>query len=345
MRACFVDSPAPIESSPLRFREVPRPEPAANQVLIRVRACGVCRTDLHVIEGELAPRKYPVIPGHQVVGVVESVGTAASRIAPGTRVGIAWLHSTDGVCEYCRAGRENLCDHAEFTGYTVDGGYADYLLADEHFVYELPEAFTDVQAAPLLCAGIIGFRSLRLSGIKPGGRLGFYGFGAAAHLAIQVALHWNVEVYVATRDERHRRLALELGARWAGGTVDQPPAPLDAAIVFAPAGEIVPAAVKALRKGGTVALAGIYMSPIPPIEYAWLYHERAILSVANNTREDGEEFLKVAAEIPIHTHTELFPLAEANRALNALKNDAINGAAVIDVALDGTGPKDPSSRS
>lgn len=333
MRACVIDSPAPIATNPLQFRELPRPEPKANQVLIRVHACAVCRTDLHVIEGELAPRKYPVIPGHQAVGVVEAIGRGASRIKPATRVGVAWLHSTDGVCEYCRAGQENLCDRADFTGYTVDGGYADYLLADERFVYALPDAFSDVQAAPLLCAGIIGFRSLRLSGAKPGGRLGFYGFGAAAHLAIQVALHWDMEVYVSTRDERHRRLALELGAKWAGGTLDQPPVALDAAIVFAPAGEIVPAALKALRKGGTVALAGIYMSPTPPIEYALLYHERVLRSVANNTREDGEQFLKVAAEIPIRTHAEVFPLAEANRALNALKNDAINGAALLDVSL------------
>jgi propanol-preferring alcohol dehydrogenase len=333
VRACVIDSPAPITTNPLQFRELPRPEPEANQVLVRVHACAVCRTDLHVIEGELAPRKYPVIPGHQAVGVVEAIGSGASRIKPGTRAGVAWLHSTDGVCEYCRAGQENLCNHADFTGYTVDGGYADYLLADERFVYALPDAFSDVQAAPLLCAGIIGFRSLRLSGAKPGGRLGFYGFGAAAHLAIQVALHWDMEVYVSTRDERHRRLALELGAKWAGGTLDQPPVALDAAIVFAPAGEIVPAALQALRKGGTVALAGIYMSPTPPIEYALLYHERVLRSVANNTREDGELFLKVAAEIPIRTHAEVFPLAEANRALNALKNDAINGAAVLDVSL------------
>jgi propanol-preferring alcohol dehydrogenase len=333
VRACVIDSPATIETNPLRLRELPRPEPHANQVLIRVHACGVCRTDLHVIEGELPRRKYPVIPGHQVVGVVEATGEGTSRIKPGTRAGVAWLHSTDGTCEYCRAGQENLCDHADFTGYTVDGGYADYLLADERFVYALPDGFTDVQAAPLLCAGIIGFRSLRLSGIKSGGRLGFYGFGAAAHVAIQVALHWNAEVYVSTRDERHRSLALELGALWAGGTLDQPPVALDAAIIFAPAGEIVPAALKALKKGGTVVLAGIYMSPTPPIEYSLLYQERVVRSVANNTRQDGEDFLKIAAEIPVRTHTEVFPLAEANRALNSLKNDAINGAAVLDVSL------------
>ena len=337
MKGCMIDSPAPIETNPLRVREVPRPVPQGSQVLIRVHACGVCRTDLHVIEGELAPRKYPVIPGHQVVGVVETVANRASRIKPGTRAGVAWLHSTDGVCEYCRAGKENLCDHAQFTGYTVDGGYAEYLLADERFVYALPDGFSDIQAAPLLCAGIIGFRSLCLSGIRSGGRLGLYGFGAAAHVAIQVALHWNAEVYVSTRDERHRRLGLELGAKWAGGGLDQPPVALDAAIIFAPAGEIIPAALRALKKGGTVALAGIHMSPTPPIDYGLLYHERVLRSVANNTREDGEQFLKLAARIPIRTRTEVFPLEEANRALNALKNDAINGAAVLNVSLGESG--------
>jgi alcohol dehydrogenase, propanol-preferring len=278
-----------------------------------------------------------VIPGHQVVGVIEAVGAGVSRFKPGARVGVAWLQSTDRVCEYCRSGRENLCDNANFTGYTVDGGYAEYIAAHEQFVYALPEGFADEHAAPLLCAGIIGFRSLRLSGIRPGQRLGFYGFGAAAHLAIQVARHWNVEVYVSTRDERHRTLALELGARWVGATLDQPPVGLDAAIVFAPAGEIVPAALKALKKGGTLTLAGIHMSPTPPLDYGLLYHERVVRSVANNTRQDGEDFLRVAAEIPIHTEVERFPLAEANRALNALKNDAIRGAAVLDVRLDGAG--------
>jgi propanol-preferring alcohol dehydrogenase len=337
MEACVLDSPAPVESNPLRFREVPRPEPGNDQVLVRVHACGVCRTDLHVVEGELPPRKSPVIPGHQVVGVIEAVGAGVIRFKLGTRVGVAWLQSTDRTCEYCRSGRENLCDNPDFTGYTVDGGYAEYIAAHEQFVYELPEGFADEHAAPLLCAGIIGFRSLRLSGIRPGEHLGFYGFGAAAHLAIQVARHWNVEVYVSTRDERHRTLALELGARWVGATLDQPPVGLDAAIVFAPAGEIVPAALKALKKGGTLALAGIQMSPTPPLEYGLLYHERVMRSVANNTREDGEQFLRVAAEIPIRTQVERFPLAEANRALNALKNDAIRGAAVLDVRLEGVG--------
>jgi len=331
VKACVLKSPAPIETNPLVFTDVPAPTAANGEVLIRVSYCGVCRTDLHVIEGELVPQKSPVIPGHQVIGVVEKLGSGSSRFSLGARVGIAWLHHTDGTCEFCRSGAENLCDHPTFTGYTVDGGYAEYAVASEDFIYAIPEQFPDERAAPLLCAGIIGFRSLRLSGIKPGGKLGFYGFGAAAHVAIQVAMHWNIDVYAATRDARHQRLALELGAKWAGATFAEPPAKLDAAIVFAPAGEIVPAALKALRKGGTLVLGGIHMSPIPSFDYDLLYQERIIRSVANNTRQDGEDFLRVAAEIPIRSHTQLFPLREANRALNALKNDAIEGAAVLKV--------------
>jgi len=336
MRACLLKSPASIETNPLVFTDVPAPQPASGEVLVRVSYCGVCRTDLHVIEGELPPQKSPVIPGHQVIGVIEKLGSGgtpgSSRFAIGTRVGIAWLHQTDGTCEFCRSGAENLCDHPTFTGYTVDGGYAEYIVAPQDFIYAIPEQFPDEQAAPLLCAGIIGFRCLRLSGIKPGGKLGFYGFGAAAHVAIQVARHWNIEVYASTRDARHQKLALELGAKWAGDTFAEPPAKLDAAIVFAPAGEIVPAALKALRKGGVLVLGGIHMSPIPSFSYDLLYQERMIRSVANNTRQDGEDFLRVAAKIPIRTHTQLFPLNEANRALNALKNDAIQGAAVLKVA-------------
>jgi alcohol dehydrogenase, propanol-preferring len=329
MKACVLPKPARIETNPLEYADVPAPQPGRGEVLVRIHYCGVCRTDLHVIEGELPQRKSPVIPGHQVVGEVEGLGESAHRFRVGARVGVAWLNHTDGVCEYCHSGAENLCDNPAFTGYTVDGGYAEYIVAPEDFVYPLPDAFPGGQAAPLLCAGIIGFRSLRLSGIKPGGRLGFYGFGAAAHVAIQVARHWNVEVYVCTRDVRHQRLALELGAKWAGGTFAEPPVKLDAAIVFAPAGEIVPAALKALRKGGELVLGGIHMSPIPSFDYDLLYQERIIRSVANNTRQDGEDFLRVAAEIPIRSHIQLFPLREANRALNALKNDAIPGAAVL----------------
>jgi alcohol dehydrogenase, propanol-preferring len=332
MKACLLRVPARIETNPLVLRDIPVPEPAAGEVLVRVSYCGVCRTDLHIIEGELKPRKTPIVPGHQVVGVVEKLGEGAHKFQLGARIGVAWLHHTDGTCEYCRSGAENLCDAPSFTGYTVNGGYAEYIIAPEDFVYAIPEGFSDQQAAPLLCAGIIGFRSLRMSGIKRGGKLGFYGFGAAAHVAIQVARHWGVEVYAATRDASHQKLATQLGAVWTGGTFDEPPVKLDASIVFAPAGSIVPPALNALRKGGTLVLGGIHMSSISSFDYDLIYHERVMRSVANNTRKDGEDFLRVAAEIPIQTHVELFPLADANRALNALKNDAISGAAVLQIA-------------
>lgn len=318
-----------MKTNPLEYGDVPTPEPAADEVLVRVRACGVCRTDLHVVEGELPPRKTPVIPGHQIVGVIEQMGERARRFRTGDRVGIAWLHRTCGACEYCRSGKENLCERASFTGYTDDGGYAEYAAAPEAFVYPIPASFADLDAAPLLCAGIIGFRSLRLSGIETGGRLGLYGFGAAAHVAIQVARHWGAEVYAFTRGLEHRKLALDLGAAWAGDSNDTPPRPLDSAIIFAPAGELVPAALRVLKKGATLALAGIHMSPIPEMDYSLLYHERVVRSVANNTRQDGEDFLRVAAAIPIRTNVQVFPLEEANHALNALKNDQVRGAAVI----------------
>jgi alcohol dehydrogenase, propanol-preferring len=330
MKACLLRAPAPVDTNPLQFADAPDPAPAPGEVLVRVKMCGVCRTDLHVVEGELPPRKSPVIPGHQIVGVVEKLGEGATRFKPGARVGIAWLHHTDGVCEYCRSGSENLCDHPSFTGYSVDGGYAEYAVAPQDFVYAIPETFANEHAAPLLCAGIIGFRSLRLSNIQSGGRLAFYGFGAAAHVAIQVALHWGVEVYACTRGKKHQQLALDLGAVWAGEAAEAPPRQLDAAIVFAPAGELVPPALKALKKGGVLVLGGIHMSPIPSFDYDLLYQERMIRSVANNTRKDGEDFLRVAAEIPIRSQVTVFPLREANRALNDLKTDRINGAAVLD---------------
>ena len=333
MKACLLRVPAAIETNPLEYAEVATQQPKSGEVLVRVRACGVCRTDLHVIEGELPPRKLPLIPGHQIVGIVERQGENTGRFGIGDRVGIAWLYRTDGTCEYCKANAENLCDNPMFTGYGVDGGYAEYIVAPEEFIYAIPAGFPDEQAAPLLCAGIIGFRSLRLSGIKAGGRLGFYGFGAAAHVAIQVARRWNVDVFASTRDHGHQELALQLGAVWAGGTFDEPPKKLDAAIIFAPAGEIVPAALRALKKGGVLVLGGIHMSPIPSFEYQLLYQERVIRSVANNTRQDGEDFLRLAAEIPIRTRVQVFPLTEANRALNALKNDAIPGAAVLRVSM------------
>jgi len=335
MKACVLPSPAPVETNPLRIADIPEPKPAAGEVLVKVHACGVCRTDLHVVEGELPPRKSPVVPGHQVVGRVEENGPAvdgaAPRFLPGVRVGVAWLHRTDGVCEYCRSGRENLCVNAAFTGWTVDGGYAEYITAPQDFVYPLPEGFADLHVAPLLCAGIIGFRTLRLSGVQPGGSLAMYGFGAAAHVAIQVARHWNIKVYAISRDPRHQQLARDLGACWAGGSGDEPPEKLDAALIFAPAGELVIDALRALKRGGTVALGGIHMSPIPPLDYQLLYHERTVRSVANNTRRDGEDFLQIAAAIPIHSEVREFALDEANQALSALKNDAIRGAAVLRV--------------
>ena len=329
MKACLLESPARVETNPLRLVEIPKPKPAAGEVLVKVHACGVCRTDLHVVEGELPARRSPVIPGHQVVGVVEERGAGADRFQPGARVGIAWLRRTCGVCGYCRSERENLCESAEFTGWTADGGYAEYVAAPQDFVYPLPEGLNDQHVAPLLCAGIIGFRTLRLSGAPPGGSLGMYGFGAAAHVAIQVARYWKMGVYAFSRDARHRKLALELGAVWAGDSFDQPPARLDAALIFAPAGELVIAALRTLKRGAVVALGGIHMSPIPSMDYGLLYHERVVRSVANNTRRDGDDFLKLAAEIPIHTEVREFALEEANQALNALKNDAIQGAAVL----------------
>jgi len=329
MKACILTAPAPVETGPLHLADIPKPVPGAGQVLIRVNACGICRTDLHVVEGELAPRKSPVVPGHQVAGVVEETGPGASRFRTGARVGVPWLHQTCGVCEFCRSGRENLCEKAVFTGWMVDGGYAEYVAAPEDFVYALPEGFGDLHAAPLLCAGIIGFRTLRLSGVEPGGTLGIWGFGAAAHIAIQVAQHWNIPVYAFSRDARHRQLALDLGAAWAGGSFDDPPVKLNGALIFAPAGELVTAALGTLKRGGTVSIGGIHMTPIPPIDYNLLYHERVVRSVANNTRRDGEDFLKVAAEIPIRTEVRLFGLEEANLALQTLKKDEIRGAAVL----------------
>jgi alcohol dehydrogenase, propanol-preferring len=334
MKACLLTHNAPIETNPLELTEVPTPAPLPHQILVKVSACGVCRTDLHVIEGELPIHHLPVIPGHQIIGRVAALGSEVTRFQLGDRVGIAWLHETCGKCEYCCAGKENLCEAATFTGHLVNGGYAEYVVAPAAFVYAIPAAFTDVGAAPLLCAGIIGFRSLRLAGLagpSPGQRLGLYGFGNAAHVAIQVARHWGVDVYAFTRDERHQTLAKQLGAVWTGGSNDQPPHKLDAGIIFAPAGELVPPALQALKKGGTLALGGIHMSQIPPLDYQWLYHERVIRSVANNTRPDGEDFLRVAAEIPLRPQVELFPLADTNRTLNALKHDVIRGAAVIQI--------------
>ena len=338
MKACLLHTPAPVGSRPLEFTDAPVPMPGADELLLRVSACGICRTDLHVVEGELAVRRTPVVPGHQVVGRVVALGAQAEGFVLEDRVGVAWLNRTCGMCRFCRNGRENLCESAQFTGWTVDGGYAEYAIVPAAFAYRLPEGFADTQAAPLLCAGIIGYRALRLTGIGDasaegawrGARVGLYGFGAAGHVSIQLAHARGAEVYVSTRDrERHQSLATELGAVWVGGATDVPPVKLDAAIIFAPAGELVPVALRALDKGGTLVTGGIHMSAIPSFEYALIYHERAVRSVANNTRADGREFLAEAARIPVRTHTETFPLSEANAALAALKHDAIRGAGVL----------------
>lgn len=331
MRAWRLDEPASIETLPLHLTDVSLPEPGPGEVRVRVRANALCRTDLHVIEGDLPPHRLPLTPGHQIVGVVDAAGPGATRFRPGDRVGVPWLRWTCGVCRFCASGRENLCERARFTGWDADGGYAEYVVAPEAFVYRLPDGFPDEQAAPLLCAGIIGYRALTLTGLTGGGRLGIYGFGGSAHVTIQVARARGTDVAVMTRNERHRRLAEELGAVWTGGTTDRPPFLLDAAIIFAPAGEIVPAALAATDRGGTVVCAGIHMSPIPAFEYALLYGERSVRSVANNTRADGEAFLREAAAIPVRTHVVPFAFAEAQDALIALKHDGFEGAGVVRV--------------
>jgi alcohol dehydrogenase, propanol-preferring len=333
VQAVTLRRPAPIETSPLQVGELPRPAPGARELLVRVKVCGVCRTDLHVAEGDLPPKHPHIVPGHEVVGVVEAFGTGASRFATGERVGIAWLRQTCGRCAYCRKGRENLCPNALFTGWDHDGGYAEYAVVREDFAYRLPDAIDDEHAAPLLCAGIIGFRAIRRAGVEPGSTVGLYGFGGSAHLAIQVLKHWNCRVFVMSRGGVHRDLAHELGADWIGDTFDRPPAPLSSAILFAPAGEIVPAAMQSLDRGGVLAIAGIYLSPIPPLDYERdLFYEREIRSVTANTRADGEEFLRIAGEISIRTHTTGIELREANRALQMLKHDELRGAAVLHVA-------------
>lgn len=332
MRAMVVSGFKAIEENPLQLREVDRPVPGPGQILIKVNYCGVCHTDLHTVEGELPEVPLPRIPGHQVVGVVEQKGDGAELFRKGDRVGVAWLYSACGHCDFCRRGLENLCLEARFTGYQVDGGYGEYLVAPESFAYELPENFPDEQAAPLLCAGIIGYRALRLSRIKPGQKLGLYGFGASAHVTIQVARHWNCRVYVFSRSQEHRQHALELGACWAGKPDELPAEKLDSAIVFAPAGEVARLALRAVDRGGTVALAGIYMSPIPEIDYEKeLYYEKCLKSVANATRQDGVEFLKMAADIPIRTEVKIYQLEEANRALYEVKHSLVKGAAVLKI--------------
>ncbi len=314
---------------PLRMAEVPIPKPGVGQVLVRVRACAVCRTDLHVVDGELSKPKLPLIPGHEIVGIVEEKGTGVDRFKIGDRVGIPWLGWTCGICSYCVGGHENLCDQARFTGYTIDGGYAEYTVADQRFCFAIPDSYGDAEAAPLLCAGLIGYRSLVKAG--NGKRLGIYGFGAAAHIVAQVARYQKRDIYGFTRpgDEEAKKFALALGAVWAGGSNELPPFQLDAAILFAPVGELVPQALRSLAKGGIVVCGGIHMSDIPSFPYEILWEERSICSVANLTRRDGEEFLALAPKVPVRTKVQTFPLEEANVALNQLRSGKVQGAAVL----------------
>ncbi len=337
MRAMILDSPG----RPLRLAEVPRPEPGPGQVLLKVHSCGVCRTDLHIVDGELTEPKLPLILGHQIVGTVVELGPKASestdalpetdapRVEAKVRVGVPWLGWTDGTCPYCLSGRENLCDQARFTGYDIDGGYAEYAVADARYCFAIPEGYPDLQAAPLLCAGLIGYRALRLAG--GGRRLGLYGFGAAAHILVQVARHQGRTTYAFTRpgDDEGQRFALRMGADWAGGSLDTPPEPLDAAIILAPVGNLVPQALRHVAKGGVVVCGGIHMSDIPSFPYEILWEERMVRSVANLTREDGHEFLHLAPQIPIRTQVRVFPLEEANEALDELRAGRIEGAAVL----------------
>jgi len=328
MRAMLLERPG----QPLRLLNVADPVPGPGQLLLRVHACGVCRTDLHIVDGELAAPRLPLVIGHQIVGRVAALGPGAGRFRPGDRVGVPWLGWTDGDCRFCRTGRENLCDGARFTGYQLDGGYAELAVADERFCFPLPAGYPDLQAAPLLCAGLIGFRALRLAGPPEAAvRLGFYGFGAAAHILVQVARHQGRQVFAFTRpgDEAARRFALARGAVWAGASGEAPPEPLDAALIFAPAGDLVPAALRAVAKGGTVVCAGIHMSDIPSFRYDDLWGERTIRSVANLTRRDGEEFLALAPRVPVKTTVRPYPLARANEALDDLRAGRLEGAAVL----------------
>ena len=330
MRAMLLRAQAPIASAPLGATALPTPEPGPGELRVRVRACATCRTDLHVIEGDLAPRRLPLVPGHQAVGEVEALGAGAHRFRRGDRVGIAWLRQTCGTCRFCVSGRENLCEASAYTGWTHDGGFAQYALVPDAFAYTIPRGIDDAEAAPLLCAGIIGYRALLRSEIPRGGRLALWGFGSSAHVTVQIARHWGCTVYVSTRDPAHRRLALELGAAWAGGPGAAFPTKVDAAIVFAPAGGLVPVALRGLDRGGTLALAGIHMSELPAMAYEpHLFWEKTLRSVTANTRADGEALLAEAAAIPIRPRVQRYVLTDANRALQDLAADRVEGTAVL----------------
>jgi propanol-preferring alcohol dehydrogenase len=328
MKAALLTKPAAIAERPLRIEGVAQPGPSSGQVLLKVRACGVCRTDLHITEGELPQRRRPLIPGHQIVG--EVIAGAAQELPAGTRVGVSWVGGIDGTCWYCRHDKENLCDAPTFTGYTVDGGYAEFATARADFIFPLPSSLDDLHAAPLLCAGIIGFRSLRVAEVQQGERVGLFGFGASAHLAIEVLHAWKCEVYVSTRGESHRKLAQALGAKWVGAEADKPPCELDRAITFAPSGDVVVAALSSLRKGGIVAINAIHLDRVPQFDYdRLLWGERQLRSVTNMTRADARDFLEIAAAVGMRPKVTPFPLDQANEALLAVKRDAIDGAAVI----------------
>jgi alcohol dehydrogenase, propanol-preferring len=331
VRAQVLRAPAPAATRPLELVERALPEPGPGEVRVDVSVCACCRTDLHVVEGDLDLPRLPVTPGHQVVGTVSAVGDGCHRLAPGDRVGVAWLHRTCGRCPFCLRGEENLCEVAEFTGWTVDGGYADALTVPEDFAVALPVALDDLEAAPLLCAGVIGYRALRRAEVQPGERVALMGFGASAHLALQVLRHWGCEVVVPTRGERHRELARELGADWVGHAAELQPGTCDRAVVFAPAGELVPVALEVIRPGGTVSLAGIHMSAIPSFGYSLLWRERSVRSVANMTRRDAHEFMALAAEAGVRTTFTTYPLERANEALLAIATDDVRGAAVLQV--------------
>ncbi|MGA2285881.1 MAG: zinc-dependent alcohol dehydrogenase family protein [Dehalococcoidia bacterium] len=329
MKAILLEKPAPIDEKPLKLTELPVPEPAPGELLLRVAACGVCRTDLQICEGDVPARKLPVVPGHQIVGRVEALGDGVEGWRVGDRAGIGWLAGSCGHCSFCRSGRENLCAEARFTGWDLDGGFEEYVTVRADFAFRLPDGFGDLQAAPLLCGGVIGYRSLKRSAVKPGSRLGLYGFGASALLTIQVALHWGCEVYVCTRSAREQERARRIGATWVGGYDELPPMPLDGAITFAPAGQVVVDALRAVDRGGTVAINAIHLDKVPEFPYDLLWWERNLCSVANYTRADAREFLELAAAIPVRTETDLFDLEDANEALRRLSAGEISGAAVL----------------
>jgi propanol-preferring alcohol dehydrogenase len=333
MKAMVLGALKPVDEAPLELKDMPVPEAGPGEILIKVRCCGVCHTDLHVVTGELPEHRLPLVPGHEVVGTVVRAGEGAGRFAVGQRVGAAWLRSACGVCRFCRSGRENLCENATFNGYDADGGYGEYMALPEKYAYAIPDRFGDEEAAPLLCAGIVGYRALVLSGIEPGGTLGLYGFGGSAHIGLQIAKHRGARVFVFTRSVAHQEMARTLGADWVGTAKDEPPTKLTNAIIFAPVGGLYLDALRHLDRGGTVVSAGIHMSPVPEMDYdTLLYHERKMLSVANATRRDGEELLKVAAEIPVRTTVQAFPLEAANEALKLLRAGHVNGAAVLRIA-------------